>query len=66
MKSKDLQKFVLSKRQNGDMRREIPRDLNGEIGLRTIKRRYVSLAPSDYQLHQVVHVSLERRTIFKK
>ena len=66
MKSKDLQRIVLSKRQNGDARREILCDLNDGIGLRTIKRWYVSLAPSDYQLHQVVHVSLERRTSFKK
>ena len=38
MKSKDLQKVVLSKYQNGDTATKIHRDLNGGIGLRTIKR----------------------------
>ena len=38
MKSKDLQKVVLSKYQNGDTPTKIHRDLNGGIGLRTIKR----------------------------
>ena len=38
MKSKDLQKVVLSKYQNGDNPTKIHRDLNGGIGLRTIKR----------------------------
>ena len=38
MKSKDLQKIVLSKYQNGDTPTEIHRDFNGGIGLRTIKR----------------------------
>ena len=38
MKSKDLQKVVLSKYQNGDNPTKIYRDLNGGIGLRTIKR----------------------------
>ena len=37
MKSKDLQKVVLSKYQNGDNPTKIYRDLNGGIGLR-IKR----------------------------
>ena len=35
MRSKDLQKFVLSKYQNGD---SLIRHLNGAIGLRTIER----------------------------
>ena len=38
MKSKVLQKVVLSKYQNGDISTKIHRDLNGGIGLRTIKR----------------------------
>ena len=38
MKSKDLQKIVLSKYQNGDNPTKIYRDLNGGIGLRTIER----------------------------
>ena len=38
MKSKDLQKVVLSKYQNGDNPTKIYRDLNGGIGLRTIER----------------------------
>ena len=38
MKSKDLQKVVLSKYQNGDTQTKIHRDLNGGIGLRTIER----------------------------
>ena len=38
MESKDLQKIVLSKYQNGDTPTEIHRDLNGGIGLSTIKR----------------------------
>ena len=38
MKSKDLQNVVLSKYQNGDIPTKIHRDLNGRIGLRTIKR----------------------------
>ena len=38
MKSKDLQKVILSKYQNGDNPTKIHRDLNGGIGLRTIKR----------------------------
>ena len=38
MKSKDLQKVVLSKYQNGDTPTKIHRDLNGTIGLRTTKR----------------------------
>ena len=37
MKSKDLQKIVLSKHQNGDSLTKVCRDLNGGIGLRTIK-----------------------------
>ena len=37
MKSKDLQKVVLSKYQNGDNPTKIYRDLNGGIGLRTIE-----------------------------
>ena len=38
MKSKDLQKITLSKYQNGDTPIKIHRNLNGGIGLRTIKR----------------------------
>ena len=38
MKSKDLQKIVLSKYQNHDAPTEIHRDLSGGIGLRTIER----------------------------
>ena len=38
MKSKDLQKIVLSKCQNGDKPTEIHRDLNDGIGIRTIKQ----------------------------
>ena len=38
MKSKDLQKVVLSKYQNGDNPTKIYHDLNGGIGLRTIGR----------------------------
>ncbi|CAF2122824.1 unnamed protein product [Rotaria magnacalcarata] len=38
MKSKDLQNIVLSKYQNGDTPTKNFRDLNGGIGLRTIKR----------------------------
>ncbi|CAF4630188.1 unnamed protein product [Rotaria magnacalcarata] len=38
MQSKDLQNIVLSKYQNGDTPTKIFRDLNGGIGLRTIKR----------------------------
>ena len=38
MKSKDLQKIVLSKYQSGDAPTKICRDLNGGIDLRTIKR----------------------------
>ena len=37
MKSKDLQNVVLSKYQNGDTTTKIHRDLNGGIGLTTIK-----------------------------
>jgi hypothetical protein len=39
MKSKDLQKVVLSKHQKGDTPTQIYRDLNGGIGLRTVERR---------------------------
>ena len=38
MKSKDLQKVVLSKYQTGDNPTKIDRDLNGGIGLRRIER----------------------------
>ena len=38
MKSKDLQKVVLSKYQNDDNPTKIYRDLNGGIGLKTIER----------------------------
>ncbi|CAF1494370.1 unnamed protein product [Adineta ricciae] len=38
MKSKDVQNIVLSKYQNGDTPTEIYRDLNGGVGLATIKR----------------------------
>ena len=38
MKNKDLQKIVLSKCQNGDRLTETHPDLNGGIGLRTMKR----------------------------
>ncbi len=38
MKSKDLQKVVLSKYQKGDTPTQIYRDLNGGIGLRTVER----------------------------
>lgn len=38
MKSKDLQKLVLSKYENGDGPKKIFRDLNGAMGLRTIER----------------------------
>ncbi len=38
MKSKDLQSIVLSKYQNGDAPTKIFRDLNGGIGLTTVKR----------------------------
>ena len=38
MKSKDLQKVVLSKYQNGDNPTKIYHDLNDGIGLRTIER----------------------------
>ncbi|CAF3919686.1 unnamed protein product [Rotaria magnacalcarata] len=38
MKSKDLQNIVLSKYQNGDTPTKNFRDLNGGIGLRTVKR----------------------------
>ncbi|CAF1656820.1 unnamed protein product [Rotaria magnacalcarata] len=38
MKSKDLQKLVLSKYENGDGQTKIFRDLNGAISLQTIER----------------------------
>ena len=38
MKSKDLQKVVLSKYENGDGPTKICRDLNGCVSLATIKR----------------------------
>ena len=38
MKSKDLQKVVLSKYQNGDNPTKMYHDLNGRIDLRTIER----------------------------
>ena len=38
MKSKDLQKIVLSKYQNSNTPTKVYRDLNGGTGLRTIKR----------------------------
>jgi len=38
MKSKDLQNIVLSKYQNSDTPTKIFHDLNGGIGLATIKR----------------------------
>jgi hypothetical protein len=38
MKSEDLQKVVISKRQNGEYLTKIFRDLNGTLGLTTIKR----------------------------
>ena len=38
MKSKDLQKIVLSKYENGDTPTKIYHDFNGGIGLRTIER----------------------------
>ena len=38
MKSKDLQKVILSKYQHGDNPTKIYCDLNGGIGLRTIER----------------------------
>ena len=38
MKSKDLQKVVLSKYEKGDTPTQIYRDLNGGIGLRTVER----------------------------
>ena len=70
MKSKDLQKVGLSKYHNGDTTTKIHRDLNGGIGLRTIgtvvPNDPPSLALSNCQVHQVVHVSQERREIFKR
>ena len=39
MKSKDLQKVVLSKYQKGDTPKQIYHQLNGGLGLRTIERR---------------------------
>ena len=38
MKSEDLQKVVTLKHQNGDCPTKVFRDLNGVVGLRTIKR----------------------------
>ena len=38
MKSKDLQNVIFSKYQNGDTLTKIYHDLNGAIGLRTMKR----------------------------
>ena len=38
MKSKDLQKIVFSKRQNGDGPTKIFRDLSGGLCLRTVER----------------------------
>ena len=38
MKSKDLQKVVLSKYQKGDTPKQIYHHLNGGLGLRTIER----------------------------
>ncbi|CAF4548167.1 unnamed protein product, partial [Rotaria sp. Silwood2] len=38
MKSKDLQKVVFSKYENGDYPTKIFRDLNGALRLNTIKR----------------------------
>ena len=38
MKSKDLQKIVFSKYQNGEIPTKIGRDLNDGIDLRTIER----------------------------
>ncbi len=46
MKSKDLQRIVLSKYQNGDTPTKIFRDLNGGIGLRTIKRWWQMICQS--------------------
>ena len=40
MKSKDLQKLVLSKYQNGDGPSKIFADIKGDIGFRTINRWY--------------------------
>ena len=47
MKSKDLQKTVLSRCQNGDTPTEICCNLNGEIVLRTIKRCCQMIRQSD-------------------
>ena len=47
MKSKYLQKVVLSKYQNGHKTTKIHRDLNGGIGLRTIERWCQMIRRSD-------------------
>ena len=47
MKSKDFQKFVLSKYQNGDGPTKIFRDLNGFVSLRTIERWYKAVRNTD-------------------
>ena len=43
MNSKDLQKILLSQRQNSDTPREIYRDLNSGIGLTLKSRKALSL-----------------------
>ena len=47
MKSKNLQKIVPSKCWNGDKPTEIHHDLNGDIGLRTIKQRWQMICQYD-------------------
>jgi hypothetical protein len=38
MKSKDIQKIIFSKYEKGEGLTKIFRDLNGAVGLRTVKR----------------------------
>ena len=69
MKSKDLQKLVLSKYEKGEGPSEIFRHLNDALCLRTVKRwcKMIRETGSINCLHpQAVQVPFERRSLLKK
>jgi hypothetical protein len=69
MKSKDLQKLVLSKYENGDGPTKIFRDLNGAISLATIEsgaKASAKAALSICQDHLVVQERFEQKQPFKR
>ena len=66
MKSKDLQQVVFRKYEDGDSLTKIFRDLNGSLGLATIKRWCKMIRETGSIHHRVVHVLLEPVKRLKK